>query len=156
MFGKILGKSKEEASKDSNNNKIIEKIQTMNLTDMRYYVNNKLKDFELSEDGLNEVLRKINSVDANEKRFIDTDSMDTKLKKTFDLVIIIAKSKKITVTTLELIQEFMKIYDDLIQKFDKDNKQIYSSKLKDALSGAVNSLSTMSEVNEKIKVLGDN
>jgi hypothetical protein len=156
MFGKILGKSKEEASKDSNNNKIIEKIQTMNLTDMRYYVNNKLKDFELSEDGLNEILRKINSVDANEKRFIDTDSMDTKLKKTFDLVIIIAKSKKITVTTLELIQEFMKIYDDLIQKFDKDNKQIYSSKLKDALSGAVNSLSTMSEVNEKIKVLGDN
>ena len=154
MFGKILGKNKAESGEDNDHKIIVEKISKMNLTDMRIYVNNKLSDFEITEDGLSEVMRRLISKDANEKRFIQSDAMDSKIKKAFDLVIIIAANKKITIITTELIQEFVELYKDIITKFDKDNKQIYESKLKDSLSGSITMISTMAEINRKTKVLG--
>ncbi len=154
MFNKILGKNKREINKSDNHLKIVEKISKMNLSDMRIYVNNKLNDFEITEDGLSEVMRRLISKDVNEKRFIESDAMDSKIKKAFDLVIIIASNKKITITTLEFIQEFIELYKDIITKFDQDNKQIYESKLKDALNGAIATISTMAEMNKKDKILG--
>jgi len=154
MFNKILGKNKREIKESGNHSKIVERISKMNLSDMRIYVNNKLNDFEITEDGLSEVMRRLISKDANEKRFIESDAMDSKIKKAFDLVIIIASNKKITITTLEFIQEFIELYKDIITKFDQDNKQIYESKLKDALNGAIATISTMAEMNKKDKILG--
>ncbi len=154
MFGNILGKSKSESSEDSANKAIVEKISKMNLSDMRLYVNNKLNDFEVTEDGLSEVMRRLISKDENEKNFIQSDAMDSKIKKAFDLVIIIATNKKITIVITELIQEFIELYKDIITKYDKDNKQIYESRLKDSLGGAIKTISTMAEINRKDKVLG--
>lgn len=152
MFSKILGKSKSEAVED--NSAIIEKVSKMNLSDMRVYVNNKLKDFEICEDGLTQVMRRLISEDANEKRFIQNDAMDSKIKKAFDLVIIIAANKRMTMATSELIGEFIVLYSDIIKKFDTDNKQIYESKLKDALTNSIATIQTMTELNNKMKVLG--
>lgn len=152
MFSKILGKSKSEAVED--NSAIIEKVSKMNLSDMRVYVNNKLKDFEICEDGLTQVMRRLISEDANEKRFIQNDAMDSKIKKAFDLVIIIAANKRMTMATSELIGEFIALYSDIIKKFDTDNKQIYESKLKDALTNSIATIQTMTELNNKMKVLG--
>ena len=154
MFGKILGKNKKEADKNQEHSKIVEKISKMNISDMRVYVNNKLTGFEICEDGLNEVMRKLLLKDDKGQRFIEMDAMDSKKKKAFDLVLIVASSKKITIITIELIQEFMKQYIDIIDKFDKENKQIYTSKFKDGLTKAMSTISAMTEVNRKNIILG--
>ncbi|MCD4667611.1 MAG: hypothetical protein K8R44_03310 [Sulfurimonas sp.] len=154
MFGKILGKNKKEANENQEHSKIVEKISKMNISDMRVYVNNKLISFEICEDGLNEVMRKLLLKDDKGQRFIEMDAMDSKKKKAFDLVLIVASSKKITIITIELIQEFMKQYIDIIDKFDKENKQIYTSKFKDGLTKAMSTISAMTEVNRKNIILG--
>ncbi len=154
MFGKLLGKNKEETKENDQHSVIVEKVSKMNLTDMKMYVNNKLTDFKICEDGVNEVMRKLISKDAKEKRFIESDAMDSKIKKAFDLVILIGTTKYLTVVTLELIQNFSNLYKDIILKFDKDNMQIYESKLKDSLTNAIAIVQTMSEMQKKMKVLG--
>jgi hypothetical protein len=156
MFKKILGKKKSEIStQDKAHSKIVERISKMNLTDMRAYINNKISEFEVDEDGLIEVLRKlIVKDDKTSKRYIEIDDMDSKIKKCFDLVISIASHNKITVVAVESIQEFITEYSDIITKFDKDNKQIYESKLKDSLQNAINNISDMTDFKRKMNVLG--
>ena len=151
MFGKILGKNKLESNK--HNNVIVEKISKMNRSDMRVYVNNKLNIFEVCEEGLTEVMKVLVSKDAKGRRFIESDAMESKIKKAFDLVIIVAKSKKMSIDTTELIQTFIELYSDIIQKFDNDNKQIYSSKLKDSVNTSLATLQTMNNLKKKMNIL---
>ena len=153
MFGKILGK-KEETQEDKST-RLKERISKMNLSDMRIYVNNKLTDFEICEEGLNEVIKRLISIDENERRFIETDAMDSKIKKAFDLMIMISTNKRITIDSIELIQKFIKQYDDLITKFDKENKQIYASKLKTSLENAIATVVIVAEASRKDRVLGN-
>lgn len=156
MFGNILGREKDELpTGDSTHNELTAKISKMNLPEMRAYVNNRAFEFEICEDGLVEVLKKLTTLNEDtEQRYIAIDDMDSKIKKGFDLIITISESKKITVVAVELIQEFIDVYVDIIEKFDTDNKQIYSSKLHDALNKAVNNVNSISEMNQKMKVLG--
>ena len=153
MFGKILGKNKEETNTKTSYNEIVNKISKMNLTDMRLYVNNKLTSFEISEDGLYEVMRRLVSKDDNNRRFIESDAMESKIKKAFDLVIIISKSKKINVKTTELIQQFIELYKDILHKYDTDNKEIYTSRLNDALANAIIMVNGKTDYKLKMKVL---
>lgn len=154
MFGKILGK-KQESSQDDKSKEILQRITKMNLSDMRVYVNNKLNDLEICEIGLREVIKRLISKDEKGNRFIEIDAMDSKIKKAFDLVILVAGNKKITIDTTEGIQEFIELYQDIITKFDTDNKQIYASKLKDALSSSITNLETITQMNKKMRVLGE-
>ena len=134
---------------------IVDRVSNMNLLDMRVYANNKLDGFGICEDGLCEIMRKVNSKDTKTgKAFIQNDAMDSKKKKAFDLVIIVASSSKVTIVLVELIQEFIDSYQELILKFDTDNKQIYGDKLKTALNGAIETISTMTELNRKMKIIG--
>ena len=153
MFGNILGKSKKEEVENASNSEIVEKVSKMNLSDMRIYVNNKNSAFEICEEGLSVVMRRLISKDENSKRFIESDAMDSKIKKAFDLVLIITANKKMTKLTSELIEEFIVLYSDIIKKFDIDNKQIYADKLQKALINALTYIQTMAEVNKKINVL---
>ena len=157
MFGKILGKKKNEISAgDKIHAQKVEKISKMNLTDMRAYINNKIPNFEVDEDGIIEVLRKLTTKNAKtSKRYIEIDDMDSKIKKGFELVIAIGSHSKITVVAVELIQEFITLYNDIIVKFDRDNKQIYESKLKDTLSKAIGNISEMADLKRKMNVLGE-
>jgi len=150
MFGKLLGKSKEEET----NNDIAQKVSKMNLIEMKTYVKNRISNFEICEDGLHEIMNKLLSKDENGKRFIETDAMDSKKAKAFELVILIAASKKVTITSAELIQEFIDLYEDIIAQVDKDNMQIYGSRLKDAVIKTIATIETMAEVNKKIGILG--
>jgi len=88
------------------------------------------------------------------KRYIEMDDMDSKIKKGFEVVLSIAEHKKITVTAIEKIREFIELYRDVITHYDTKNKQIYSSRLKESLQKGMNTIETMSEVNAKMKVLG--
>ncbi len=153
MFGKILGK-KKPSSGDTSNSEIVSKIAKMNLPEMRSYVNNKTFNFELSEDGLIEVLKKLTVLNEDtQNRYIKADDMDSKIKKGFDLVITISLSTKISVQAVDLIQEFIDVYKEIIEKFDTNNKQIYASKLNDALSSAIDGVNRLASVERKLEVL---
>ncbi len=155
MFGNLLGKVKSEISDDDQKHKeIIAKIDKMNLTDMKTYIKNNISDFEVDEDGLSEVMRKLVKVNKEtSKRYIEIDDMDVKIKKSFDLVLSVLISKKITVTTIELVNNFIDISKDIIEKYDKDNKQIYASRFKDAVSVAVDSINVKTELKRKMNLL---
>ncbi len=151
MFANILGLLKES----STDNNIKEKISKMNLSELKSYVNNKINKFDVCEEGLIEVMRMLISMDSHEKMFIEADAMDSKKIKAFELVILIASSKKVTIVSSELIQEFMDIYKDVIAQVDKDNMQIYSSRLKNSLVHSITTIEKMTLMNKKINVLGN-
>lgn len=151
MFGNILGKSKDELV---NKSEIVQKISKMNLVEMKSYVNGRISNLEVCEDGLAEVMRKLVSKDAKGNRFIESEAMDTKKSKAFELVILLAANKKVTVVTLELIQEFISMYEDIISQMDKDNMQIYASRLKDALANCLATIESMTALNKKMGVIG--
>lgn len=153
MLGKILGRSKKVAGEDKAYDDVVHKISKMNITDMRNYVNAKQKDLEIDEDGLCEVMRRLVSKDSDSKRFIESDAMDSKIKKAFELVLVVAASKKITVVAVELIQEFIEQYIDIIKKYDSDNKDIYESRLKDSVSNATKIIVEITEIKKKMGVL---
>lgn len=155
MLKSILKKVKREEQQDDKDKEILDKISKMNLSEMRIYVNDKLKNFEISENGLAGVMKKLISKDEKGKRFLEDDAMDVKIKKAFELVIIISKSKKMTITTTELIQEFILLYSDLITKFDQEHKDIYRTKLESCLQNSLATLAVMNEYKRKRNILGD-
>lgn len=152
MFNKLLGKNKTE--NDDKDNEIVQRVSKMDLNDMRTYVNNRVTDFKICEDGLIEVMKRLNTPnEKTDKKFIEDDAMDVKKKKAFDLVILISNSKKITVRAVELIQEFTVLYNEMILQFDQDNKQTYESKLKKSIDNAVVTISGVSAYQEKMEFL---
>ena len=155
MFGNILGRNKDEISEeDKANAEIVQRISTMNLTDMRAYVRNNMKGFESCEDGLVAVMNRLITRDENtSKRYIEIDDMDSKVKKGFELVLSVAAHKKVTVTTVEQIQEFITLYEDVILKFDTAYKQIYSSRLRDSLANSLQTVEMMSDANRRANLL---
>lgn len=151
MFNDILNKKKQQ--QDEQCNEIKAKISNMNLSEMRIYVNDNLKTYGISECGLREIMSKLISKDSSSKRFIESDAMDSKIKKAFELVILISESKKMTVATTKLLEEFINLYNDLILKFDLDNKQIYESRLKKCLINAIDHVTKMAAYKSKREVL---
>jgi len=149
MFSKILGKLKKDSTDE--NHKLIEKISKMNLTDMKSYINNKMDDFPVDEDGLSEVLHKLLKIDdKTSKRYIEFDDMDSKIKKGFDLILAILKNKKVTVVTIELVNEFLENSRDIIQKYDNDHKEIYCTRFKDSISLAADAMNQRTELQRKM------
>ena len=103
FLSKVLGK-KKKTEEDSLYKELNNKIPKMNLNDMRSYINNKVVDFSVSEDGVEEVIKRLISINKEtSKRFIEIDDMDIKIKKAFELIITILENKKITVVGLELV-----------------------------------------------------
>ena len=154
MFGNILGKSEQESGKENAHKEIMQKVSKMNLTDMRAYVNNKVKDFEITEDGLIVVLRRLILEDEHtSKRYIQSDDMDSKIKKAFDLVITIGSNKKISIAAIELIQQFTEVYAEIIANYDKEHKDIYSSRFKDTINKGIKLVGQMTALERKMGVL---
>ena len=151
MFGNILGKKKEDVGIDDNAD-IALKVSKMNLTEMRSYVNNKINDFEITQSGLVEVMKKLTV--ADETTYLQIDDMDSKKKKGFDLVLMIANSKHISAESVELLQEFIVVYHDLILKYDTEYKEIYASRFSDALEKSIDNVNKYSELQRKSNVLG--
>jgi len=154
MFTKMFGK-KEEGKEKHIDSQLREKMSKMNLSEMRSYVKNSIKDFEVSSEGINEVMKKLTSLDEKTQTYyIKNDDMDVKKKKAFDLVIAILTSKQIDMQTIELAQSFLENYKELIEDFDTRNKQIYASKLRDALDAAIDTINQYANLQQKMNVLG--
>ena len=155
MFGNILGK-KEDAPEQNEKALITQRVSSMNLTEMRSYVNNKIDEFKITEDGLIEVLKKLTTPDEkSSKMYVKLDDMDSKKKKAFDLLLIIAKNRHISLEVIEQMQVFIEVYDELIKKYDIDYKDIYSSRFKDSVELAIDNVSKQAEFHRKRDVLGE-
>ena len=157
MFSKILGKKKETTSKeDQEKAQLLEKISQMNITEMKAYVNNKIETFPIDEDGLTAVIERLIAINEKTKLYyIKVDDTDSKKKKAFDLVLLASKSKKITFTTVEKIQEFLEIYKDIILEFDTQYKEIYGSRFNDAITLALSNIAIITELKNKMNLLGE-
>jgi hypothetical protein len=152
MFKKLLGKKKDNST---NTSEVQQKIEKMNLSEMRTYLKNHIPDLEVCEDGVVSVLERLNSIDSSKNKFVEDDAMDSKKKKLFELVIVAATHKKVSAKSVELIQHFIDIYTEMITDYDKRNKQIYMSRLNDALNVSVNMVNHLSTLKRKTNILGD-
>ena len=87
MLNKLFAKTKKTVSEEeSHNAEIKAKIATMNLTEMKSYIKNNIKDFFVTTYGLNEVLRKLTTPNEKSKKYyLNSDDMDSKKKKAFYL-----------------------------------------------------------------------
>lgn len=154
MFGISLGKNKERDSQDDVA-QIAARVSKMNLSEMRSYVNNKVTNLAISEDGILEVMKKLVNVDEqNSKLYLQADDMDSKKKKGFDLVILICQNIHMNVEIVELLQEFTVVYEELISAYDSEHKDIYISRFTDAIGNAVDNVNKYTELNRKTNVLG--
>jgi len=151
MFSKLLGKlSSEETNEDS---KLQEKIAKMDLAEMRLYVNEKLTDFKVTEFGLHEIIKKlISKNESTSQYYIAQNDMDSKRKKVLELLILILAHKSISVVAVESAEEFLEVYEDMIKKYDYDNKNIYNKKIKDMMSLAIDRINMKSHINEVISL----
>ena len=154
MVVKMFGK-KDKSQDEQTDSHLIEKISKMNLTEMRSYVKNSMKDFEVSVNGINEIMKKLTSLDEKTQTYyVKSDDMDVKKKKAFDLFIAILTSKKINIQTIDLAQKFLENYKEIVDDFDTRNKQIYASKLTDTFEKAINAINQYAQLQNKMNVLG--
>lgn len=157
MFGNLLKRKETVQEKmDGPLQDIILKIDKMNLTEMHSYINNRIKDLEVSTDGLNLVLERLIRVDTTSKKsYIKSDDMDSKKKKAFDLVLTVMKKKIINIQTIELMQNFLIVYEELIAAYDKEHKDIYASRFNDAISSSVAMIELISGMENKLNILSE-
>ena len=153
MFSKIIGKIKVSED-DVVKERLLEKISKMEIVDMRNYINGKLTDYKVSEYGLLEILNKITlKNESTSNLYIKEDDMDSKKKRVFDLVLLVLSSKQVTLSVLDSAQVFISTYSDIIKKYDKDNRQIYEIKMKEAISLAADKISFKSDVKNTMRTL---
>jgi len=147
------GESEEEKS----NAELAAKISKMNLTEMRSYINNRIKDFPVCDDGLSAVVRRLIEKNPKTKEYyIKADDMDSKKKKAFDLILAIAQHKRVNIVTIELIQKFVEIYKDIIDTYDKEHSEIYASRFIDAINSGLLTISKKAALENKMDILGEN
>jgi len=155
MLSKLFGKSKTE-NIEVDNKELIKAIQKMNLTDMRHYINNKKADLIVNEVGLAEVLYKLMNEDKNtKKRYINENDDYTKIKRCFDIVLSILENNKITSDTIELVIEFKNTFEDIIKRYDHENKEIYSSRFSDAIANGINNVTYKAKLQTQFKVVNN-
>lgn len=155
MFSNMLGKMGISSSdKEKEHKELIERISNMNLTDMRSYINNKIPDLQVSEEGLVEILNKLLKVDdKTDKRYVDIEDMDSKIRKGLDLIVNILTNKKLSIEAIEVAIALYDASKEMIEKYDTDNKQIYMSKIREALNKAIENMALKSEIQRKMKVI---
>lgn len=148
MLKKLFKSGKKGEEESQKTSELAEKIGKMNITEMRSYVNGKA-GLELCEEGLDAVVTKLCS-------YLQESDMDSKKKKAFDLVLLCAQSKHISFNIVEKIQEFVTTYQTLIKNYDKEHKEIYASRFRDALEVAIQNMQEMKDLHAKMSLLGEN
>ena len=152
MLNKLLGK-KEKKTKD-NTKELQEYLSKIGVSEIRSLLLGQVEKFPVDEVMIVEILKKMTYEDAKtEKKFLESSDNDIKLKKAFDTVITAANHKKITIEAIELIQKFIQMYKDIIEEFDKRNKQIYMHKLTKAIEGSLEIVAQITAYANKMAVI---
>lgn len=150
MFSKFLSKKENSGISPE----LIDKIAGMNLSDMRIFVKSKQKGDDDHQEAITEIMRRLTSEDDKKKFYIKSDDEDSKKKKAFELIILIASGKKLSLKTVDLMQKFMDTYEDIINEYDREHKEIYMTKLNTAIFQALNNLSNLTDMKSRMNYLG--
>jgi len=142
-------KSQYETKRERDNKikqmrKVISRWDKKELQD---YVFNKNKTHPSSDAGMAAIL----------ERFIDTNEfqighMSEDLKVGFDIILSIAKNKRIYFHTTDLIYMFVKHFEDVIHSYDRQSAQTYYHKLIKAYENSVNMVRRKLEIEKEIRV----
>jgi uncharacterized protein YejL (UPF0352 family) len=89
------------------------------------------------------------------KRYINERDDKSKIKRCFDIVLSILENHKTTSDIVELVIEFKNIFEDIIKKYDHENKEIYSSRFSDAIANAINNVTYKVKLETQLKVVGN-
>ena len=146
IFGKKSGNEKEESE-------LKERIGKMNLTELTLYIKGSMEGVELTEEGVVEVLERLLSKVNEERYYLDASDDDSKLKKAFDLVLLCAKSNKVTLKAMELIARFDNQYAKLIKAYDRKHKEIYEDRLKKAIEQATEIIEAKVALQNKMNMI---
>ena len=149
MISKIFGKKQE----DKTDNELKEKISNMNLSDLVLYVKEKNTALEVSDEGIVFVLERLISKINENRYFLDESDDDTKIKRAFDLILTISKSRYVTIKAIELIAEFINLYESIIKQYDKKHKEIYEDRLKKSIDNAMVIIDSKVALQNKMNVL---
>jgi L-rhamnose mutarotase len=149
MISKIFGKKQE----DKTDNELKEKISNMNLSDLVLYVKEKNTALEVSDEGIVFVLERLISKINEDRYFLDKSDDDTKIKRAFDLILTISKSRYVTIKAIELIAEFINLYESIIKEYDKKHKEIYEDRLKKSIDNAMVIIDSKVALQNKMNVL---
>ena len=131
MLSKIFKKKSARNTQESEELK--RRIERMNLNELTLYIKGRLESFDVTEDGIVMVLKRLVSKVNENRYFLDEDDDDSKLKKTFDLVLLCAGNSKVTFKAMEYIAEFAELYIKLIKEYDKKYIEIYQERFKKAI-----------------------
>lgn len=110
-------------------------VSSWNLTQMHDYVMCKNEAYVCNYVGFNAILDKFNNHKTKDKDYPDgrrefeSSDRPERLKKAFDLVMIISRHPRSKIKTMKGIQTFLKCYMDVIVKYDKDNGTEYKKKI---------------------------
>jgi hypothetical protein len=112
-----------------------ELVSTWNLTQMHDYVMCKDEAHICNYVGFNAILDKFNNHKTKDKNYpngrreFESSDRPERLKKAFDLVIIISRHPRSKIKTMKGIEVFVKSYMDIIVKYDKDHGAEYKKKI---------------------------
>ena len=149
MLGRILGKKNKNTT-----NELTNKISNMNLTEMRSYINNKQTNFPIDKSGLLAVITKLALPDTmTGELYIQASDMDSKKKKAFDIVLLIAKQKKMNMKIIDMLQKFIDNHQEMISEYDTRLKEIYGLRLTEAIGFALASVAQIDDIKHKMKIL---
>jgi hypothetical protein len=147
MFSKILKKFK--ANDKIDNEELILAIRKMNITEMRHYVTNRS---EVSEDGLIEILNRL-IVDHEGRYYLDENDEKSKLKNCFDLIILILRNSKTTSNVIDLAVEFIDVFEHIIKKYDRENRDIYASKFLNSIANALTAVKRRKDMEREVTLI---
>ena len=153
MLSKIFGRKSAKEGASEAFEELQERISKMNLTDLSLYVKGRLDGVELNEEGLIMVLERLLSKVDGKRYFLDESDDDSKLKKGFDLVLLCAKNRAVTLKAMELIAQFANHYHHLIHEYDKRHKDIYEDRLKKALDQSSEIIEAKVALQNKMNIL---
>lgn len=113
---------------------------------MQSYVYNRNKQFPLSDAGMAAILDRFNR--TNEFKIGD---LAEELRMGFDIVLSIARNKKISPSTTDLIFTFIKQFAEVIESYDRQSAQTYYHKLLRAYENSVDMVKKKQEIERALQ-----
>ncbi len=149
MIINLSDKRKSASDRKRERDKKVEQMRSVMLSwdrkAMQEYVGNRNKKFPLTDAGMAAILERFNR--SNEFKIGD---MSEELRVGFDIVLSIARNKKIDLPTTDLILEFVKQYEEVIHFFDRQSAQTYHHKLLRAYENSVDMVKKKYEIEKAL------
>lgn len=116
-------------------------VSSWDKKELQAYVYNHNKSYPCSDAGMAAILERF--TECNE---FQIGHMSEELKAGFDIVLSIARNKKITLLTTDLIFDFIKSFEEVIHNYDRQSAQTYYHKLINAYEKSIELVNAKIEI----------